>query len=84
MSLTGDTEPSEQRGGAFSGSAHAPVNQVTFDRRELDRMHLVTLATNAGQVAQRSATTPGQQTFLRALDLPEPPKFFTFTLPDSR
>jgi transposase len=53
-------------------------------RRELDRMHLVTLATNAGQVAQRSATTPGQQTVLRALDLPEPPRFFDFTLPDSR
>jgi len=53
-------------------------------RHELDRMHLVTLATNAGQVAQRSATTPGQQTILRALDLPEPPKFFNFTLPDSR
>jgi hypothetical protein len=42
-------------------------------RRELDRMHLVTLATNAGQVAQRTTTTPGQQTLLRALDLPEPP-----------
>jgi hypothetical protein len=53
-------------------------------RRELDRMHLVTLATNAGQVAQRSATTPGQHTILRALDLPEPPRFFDFTLPDSR
>ena len=51
-------------------------------RRELDRMHLVTLATNAGQVAQRSATTPGQQTVLRALDLPEPPRFFDFTLPE--
>ena len=48
-------------------------------RHELDRMHLVTIATNAGQVAQRSATTPGQQTVLRALDLPEPPKFFDFT-----
>ena len=47
-------------------------------------MHLVTLATNAGQVAQRTATTPGQQTLLRALDLPEPPRFFDFTLPDSR
>jgi hypothetical protein len=52
-------------------------------RRELDRMHLVTLATNAGQVAQRSATTPGQQTILRALDLPEPPRFLDFTLPGS-
>ena len=53
-------------------------------RRELDRMHLVTLATSAGRVAQRSTTTPGQQTVLRALDLPEPPRFFDFTLPDSR
>ena len=39
----GDTEPSEQRGGALSGSAQAPVhqapvNQVTFERRELDRI----------------------------------------------
>jgi hypothetical protein len=53
-------------------------------RHELDRMHLVTLATNAGQVAQRTTTTPGQQRILRALDLPEPPRFFDFTLPDSR
>ena len=53
-------------------------------RRELDRMHLVTLATSAGRVAQRSATTPGQQTVLRALDLPEPPRFFDFTFPESR
>ena len=53
-------------------------------RRELDRMHLVTLATNAGQFAQRTATTPGQQTVLRALDLQEPPRFFDFTRPDSR
>jgi len=53
-------------------------------RHELDRMHLVTLATSAGQLAQRSTTTPCQQTILRALDLPEPPRFFDFTLPDSR
>jgi hypothetical protein len=53
-------------------------------RHELDRMHLVTLATSAGQIAQRSATTPAQQNTLRALDLPEPPRFFDFTLPDSR
>ena len=45
-------------------------------------MHLVTLATAHGQVAQRSATTPGQQAILRGLNLPEPPKFFDFTLPD--
>jgi len=48
-------------------------------RHELDRMHLVTLATNAGQVAQRSATTPGQQTVHRALDLPEPPTYLALT-----
>ncbi len=65
------------------------IENVTGDtwrntRLELDRMHLVTLATDTGKVAQRSATTPGQQTILRALDLPEPPRFFDFTLPDSR
>ena len=49
-------------------------------RHELDRMHLVTLATPDGQVAQRTATTPGQKTILTALDLPEPPKFFDFTV----
>ena len=50
-------------------------------RHELDRMHLVTLATGDGQVAQRSATTPGQKAILAALDLPEPPQFFDFTVP---
>jgi Transposase DDE domain len=48
-------------------------------RHELDRMHLVTLATDHGRVAQRSAITPGQHSVLRALDLPDPPKFFDFT-----
>ena len=33
-------------------------------RHELDRMHLVTLATTDGQVAQRTATTAGQKTIL--------------------
>ena len=47
-------------------------------RHELDRMHLVTLATDHGRVAQRSATTPGQRTLFQALDLPEPPRFFDF------
>jgi Transposase DDE domain len=49
-------------------------------RNELDRMHLVTLATAAGRVAQRSAATPGQQAILQALDLREPPKFLDFTI----
>jgi hypothetical protein len=46
---------------------------------ELDRMHLVTLATGDGQVAQRSLLTPGQKTILTALQLPEPPRFSDFT-----
>ena len=50
-------------------------------RHELDRMHLITLATADGQVAQRSATTPGQKSILAALTLPEPPRYFDFTLP---
>ena len=62
------------------------VENATHDtwrnlRHELDRMHLLTLATADGQVAQRSATTPGQKTILAALDLPEPPRFFDFTVP---
>lgn len=50
-------------------------------RNELDRMHLVTLATADGQVAQRSALTAGHKTILAALELPEPPRFFDFTVP---
>ena len=50
-------------------------------RHELDRMHLVTLATADGQVAQRSATTAGHKTILAALELPEPARFFDFTIP---
>ena len=50
-------------------------------RNELDRMHLVTLATSDGQVAQRSTLTGGQKAILTALKLPEPPRFFDFTVP---
>jgi Transposase DDE domain len=48
-------------------------------RNELDRMHLVTLATNEGTVAQRTELTPGHRHILKALDLPEPPRFYDFT-----
>jgi len=48
-------------------------------RDELERMHLVSLATADGQVAQRSLTTAGQRTILAALGLPEPPRFFSFS-----
>ena len=48
-------------------------------RDELERMHLVSLATAEGQVAQRSLTTAGQRAILAGLDLPEPPRYFAFT-----
>jgi hypothetical protein len=43
-------------------------------------MHLVTLATGHGKVAQRSTLTAGHKAILTALDLPEPPRFFDFTV----
>lgn len=48
-------------------------------RNELDRMHLVTLATNEGTVAQRTELTPGHRHILGALKLPEPPRFHDLT-----
>ena len=42
-------------------------------------MHLITLATADGLVAQRSALTAGHKSILAALKLPEPPRFFDFT-----
>jgi transposase len=47
-------------------------------REELDRMHLVTLATDEGRVAKRTLTTAGQRRILAALELPEPPVFADF------
>jgi len=49
-------------------------------RNELDRMHLVTMATSHGTVSQRSELTPGQRHILGRLELAEPPRFFDFTL----
>ena len=51
-------------------------------RHELDRMHLVTLETAEGRVAQRSATTPDQARILAALDIAEPGRYLDFQLPD--
>ena len=48
-------------------------------RNELDRMHLVTLATTQGTVSQRTELTPGHRRILTALELPEPPRFYDFT-----
>lgn len=47
-------------------------------RYELDRMHLVTLATSEGTIKQRSQVNTSQKAILDALDLPEPPKFADF------
>jgi Transposase DDE domain len=47
-------------------------------RNELDRMHLVTLATSEGTVAQRTELTHRQRHILKALELPEPPRFYDF------
>src|SRR5262245_24701714 len=38
ISGPGETEPSERRGGGVRAPFVAPVNQVTFERRELDRI----------------------------------------------
>ncbi len=48
-------------------------------RNELDRMHLVTLSTNEGTVAQRTELTHHQRQILKALELSEPPRFYDFT-----
>ena len=50
-------------------------------RHELDRMHLVTMESVEGRVAQRSATTTGQAEILSALAIPEPGRFLDFELP---
>jgi len=49
-------------------------------REELERMHLVTLETDAGRVAKRTRTTLGQRQIFAALELPEPPAFADFEL----
>lgn len=47
-------------------------------RDELERMHLVTLASSEGRVAKRSLSTAGQRQIFAALELPEPPAFADF------
>ena len=46
---------------------------------ELDRIRLVTLATEAGTVAQRTRLDEKHHTILGALDLPEPPRYYDFS-----
>ena len=60
--------------------AETETNQTWRNlRNELDRMHLVTLATSEGTVAQRTELTPGHRRILGALELPEPHRFYDFT-----
>ena len=47
---------------------------------ELDRMHLVTMETSDGRVAQRTTTTQGQAEILAALEIAEPGRFLDFEL----
>jgi len=51
-------------------------------RNELDRMHLVTLETAEGRVAQRSTTTPRQHQIFQDLEIAEPARFYDFELPE--
>ena len=46
---------------------------------ELDRIRLVTLATEAGTVAQRTRLDEKHRSILGALDLPEPPRYYDFS-----
>jgi transposase len=48
-------------------------------RDELQRLHLVTLRTTEGTVAQRTELTARHKETLRRLHLPEPPRFHEFT-----
>jgi len=48
-------------------------------RDELQRLHLVTLRTAEGTLAQRSELTARHKEILRRLHLPEPPRFYDFT-----
>jgi hypothetical protein len=51
-------------------------------RDELQRLHLVTLRTAEGTIAQRSELTSRHKEIFRRLHLPEPARFFDFS-PDS-
>lgn len=51
-------------------------------RHELDRLHLVTMATANGTVAQTTALTPEHKRILAALNLPAPRRFYDFTPTD--
>jgi hypothetical protein len=51
-------------------------------RHELDRMHLVTMDTADGRIAQRTAITADQYAILAALQLREPGLIHDYQLPE--
>ncbi len=48
-------------------------------RREMEKLHLVRLEGPAGEVLQRTETTPRQATLLKALSIAEPPRVLGLT-----
>lgn len=50
-------------------------------RFELDKLHLGRFAGPAGEVAQRTELTARQTAILRALDVPEPPRYLRLSAP---
>ena len=48
-------------------------------RRELERLHLVTLAGTAGQVQQTTRPTPAQRAILDRLAIEPPPRLTSLT-----
>jgi transposase len=48
-------------------------------RNQLDRIHLVTMATTSGTVSQRTELTASHRQILSSLKLPEPSRFYEFT-----
>jgi hypothetical protein len=48
-------------------------------RREMDKLHLVRLDGPAGEILQRTETTPRQAAFLKALSVAEPPRILGLT-----
>jgi len=51
-------------------------------RDELQRIHLGSFAGPAGTSQQRTELTTGQRAILRALDVPDPPRFLTLGAPE--
>jgi len=60
---------------------HATGDTWRNVRNECDRMHLVTLGSSDGRIAERSVTTKGQQKIFAALEVREPAQILDDELP---